>query len=80
MIDVSARLAAWFLYTCRGLVDQEDSKNNQLKFHQEYAERVLDDILAGRIRIDATLLTGISYPTVEIEDEDAVSEEDLYYE
>lgn len=78
MTDVSARLAGWFLYTSRGLVDQEDTRNNQLKFHFDYAESVLSDILAGRIRIDATMATAVTYPSVENEDED--EEEILYYE
>lgn len=78
MTDISVRLAAWFLYTSRGLVDQEDTKNNQLKFHFDYAEGVLSDILAGKLRIDATLATSVTYPTIENEDED--EEEIEYYE
>ena len=68
IIDVSARLAACFLYMSRGLIDPEDTAKNQLKMHQDYAESQLNDILAGRIRIDATRRNTTTYPTTEIID------------
>lgn len=68
--DISARLAGWFLYASRGLIDPEDTAVNQLKIHKDFAEAQLDQILAGRIRINATRRNTTTYPTVEEEEED----------
>jgi len=70
IVDLSARLAGSYLYMSRGMVDSEDASKNQLQVHEEYAEKLLNDIIAGRVRIDATRRNTHTYPTVEnIEEE-----------
>ena len=65
--NIAARLAGYYLYESRGLIDPDNAAQNQVKPSRDYAERQLDDALSNRIRLDATRTADTTYPTIPTE-------------
>lgn len=55
--DWTACLAAWKLYTARGLRDEGDPTGDKMTVHKSRVEGELDALLAGRLELDANLST-----------------------